>query len=361
MQVTGEEAVGHAGVDRRTVLKCGAIGAASVVSSPWAGAATPQTVLRYSDHEPLGGMRTRFLKDVVFPAIERETRGRLKVEDHWNGEVAIAYDALAAVSERRTADLATVVPEYFAPRMPVHQLFKSFPTGPAGARQVAFFREVYARAPEFADEMRANDTVEIFLGTGYPVAFFSREPLRGLQDLRGGRWRSASFWHQDFLRNAGATPVSMHWGPEIYDALKAKSLDGLMVNVDSGYMLGVHEAAPHVLYSRDLWLGHLYVLAMNRAVWDGLAPEDRDAIRRAATSSYATLGSVMDRHLDEQIDQLKAKGATVRALDRAEVVQWAADTQYPRVQDAWVAAQQAKGVAHLDRALAACRTLLGPA
>ena len=38
--------------------------------------ASARTVLRYSDHEPLEGMRPRFLKDVLFAAIERESAGR---------------------------------------------------------------------------------------------------------------------------------------------------------------------------------------------------------------------------------------------------------------------------------------------
>ena len=348
-------------LDRRSVLRRCAAGAVSVVSSPLAWAATPARVLRYSDHEPLGGMRTRFLKDVLFPAIERESKGRLKIEDHWDGKVAIAYEALPAVSQRGAADMATTVPEYHAQKMPVHQLLKSFPVGPAGQAQVEFFRRLYAQAPEFSAELAANDTVEVFLGTGYPVAFFSRQPLADLSGLRGRRWRSASFWHQDFLRNAGATAVSMPWGPQIYDAMKAGTLDGLMVNVDSGYMLNVHEAAPHVLLSRDLWLGHLYPVVMNKAVWDSLAPEDREAIRRAGASAYATLGAVMDRHVEEQIDLLKREGAKVRTLDRVEVEQWASATQFGRVQDAWVAAQQAKGVPHLDRSLATCRALMGQA
>ncbi len=35
--------------------------------------------LTYSDHEPLGDMRTRFINDVLFPAIEKESQGRLKI------------------------------------------------------------------------------------------------------------------------------------------------------------------------------------------------------------------------------------------------------------------------------------------
>ena len=78
---------------------------------------------------------------------------------------------------------------------------------------------------------------------------------------------SISFWHQDFLRNTGAVPVTMPWGEGVYKALQGGTLDGLMVNVDSGYDLKVHETAPHVLISKDLWLGHVYLLVMNKTTW----------------------------------------------------------------------------------------------
>lgn len=52
-----------------------------------AAASAAQTLI-YRDHEPLGGMRTRFINDVFFPAIEKETNGRLKIEAHWGGEIS---------------------------------------------------------------------------------------------------------------------------------------------------------------------------------------------------------------------------------------------------------------------------------
>jgi TRAP-type C4-dicarboxylate transport system substrate-binding protein len=176
--------------------------------------------------------------------------------------------------------------------------------------------------------------------------------------MKGGKWRSASFWHQDFLRNAGATPVTMHWGPEIYDALKAKTLDGLMVNVDSGYMLKVHDAAPNVLVSKDLWLGHVYLLAMNKEVWNGLALADKDAIRRAAETSYQTLGSVMDRSFDSQLDDLRKAGASVRILNPDEVKRWETATRYREVQSAWAEDQKSKGVEDAGTALAKVTSLM---
>ncbi len=341
-------------VSRRLFLNSAiaAAASASCLSKAAAQATTPSArILSFSDHEPLGGMRTRFLKDVVFPAIEKESNGRLKIEDHWNGEVAAAYDALGAVSKGAT-DFGTVVPEYTAEELPLHQLFKSFIRGPVGGRQVEFFNRVYDGVPAFRAELENNNIVQVFFGTGYPVAFFRNAPMASLDELKGGKWRSASFWHLDFLKNAGATPVTMHWGPEIPAALKARTLDGLMVNVDSGYLLKVHETAPNVLVSRDLWLGHVYILAINKDVWNSLAPEDKDAIRRAAANSYATLGAVMERSFDEQLEDLKKAGASVRVLLPGEVEQFEALTRYREVQSAWAEAQQGKGVENAGAVLA---------
>ena len=348
-------------LSRRTFLSgvAGLAASASLISNVAAqGVSQPRRVLQFSDHEPLGGMRTRFLKDVLFPAIERESNGRLEIDDHWDGEIAAAYDALGAVSGPGMADMATVVPEYTAKELPLHQIFKSFPTGPTGSRQLDFFRRVYAEVPAFSEEMENNNIIPLFFGTGYPVAFYSTAPLADLDGLAGSRWRSASFWHLDFLRNVGATPVTMHWGPEIYEALKAGTLDGLMVNVDSGYMLKVHEAAPSVLVSKDLWLGHVYLLAMNRQVWDGLAQEDQDAIRRAAETSYQSLGPVMDKSFDVQLDDLREAGASVRILDSDEVKRWEAATRYREVQWAWVQDQEGKGVADAGPTLAKVREIM---
>lgn len=296
-------------------------------------------------------MRTRFLKDVLFRAIEKESNGRLKIEDHWNGELASGYKALDVVGKSGGADMAIIVPEYTAKELPLHQVFKSFPKGPSGGKQVDFFRRVYARVSAFTEELNGNNIAPVFFATGYPVAFFSTKPLNTLDDLKGGKWRSASFWHQDYLKNAGATPVSMPWGPGIYDALKARTLDGLMVNVDSGYMLKVHEAAPNVLVSKDLWLGHIYILGINSDVWNELTVDDRAAIQRAAQTAYLTLGSAMDQSFDAQVDELRKGGASVRILSPNEVDRWQVTTRYRDIQAAWVQAHCGEGVANVGSTL----------
>ena len=306
--------------------------------------ASAQKILRYSDHEPLGGMRTKFIKDVFFAGIEKESQGRLKVEEHWDSTVSVGYDALEIVGKGREADMAIVVPEYTANTLPLHQIFKSFPTGPTGQKQVDFFRRVYRDVPAFSGELAKNNVVPIFLATGYPVAFFSTRPLNTLNDIQGQTWRSASFWHKDFLQNAAATPVTIPWGEKVFDALQARTLDGLMVNVDSGYMLKVPAAAPHVLLSKDLWLGHLYILAMNRDTWNGLTKEDKAAIGRAAEIAYRALGPVMDSSFEVMVADIKKNGAQVRLLQPKELKAWEKAIKYKKVQASWVKEQESKGV-----------------
>jgi TRAP-type C4-dicarboxylate transport system substrate-binding protein len=323
--------------------------------------ASAQKTLRYSDHEPLGNMRTTFIKDVFFAAIERESNGRLKIEDHWNSKLATGYDALALVSGGSAADLAVVVPEYKADAMPLHQIFKGFPVGPSGDKQVAFFRRVYAEVPAFPAELANNNVVNILSATGYPVAFFSIKPLTTLEDIKGSKWRTASFWHRDFLRNAGAEVVSMPWGPGIFQAMQARTLEGLMVNIDSGYDLKVHLAAPHALASKELWLGHLYPVAINRKTWDGLPKEDRDAIQRAAECAYKGLGAVMDKSFDAMVSEIRKEGVQIRALDGSEVTSFAAATRFHDVQTAWVKEQEAKGNKDAGATLEAIRALISDA
>jgi TRAP-type C4-dicarboxylate transport system substrate-binding protein len=94
--------------------------------------ASAEKTLRYSNHEPLGGMRTKFIKDVFFAAIEKESNGRLKIADHWDSALATGYDALTVLGEGTVADIGIVVPEYKSDKLPLHQISKASPWAPPG-------------------------------------------------------------------------------------------------------------------------------------------------------------------------------------------------------------------------------------
>jgi len=311
-----------------------------------------ETVLRYTDHEPLSNMRTKVIKDVFFAAIAEESHGRLRVEDHWNGELSVSYDALKTVSEGRVADMGIVVPEYTAEQLPLHQIFKSFPLGPDnGDAQVEFFHNVFRDLPQFSAELAANNLVNLQFFLGYPAAFFSTSPLLKYDNLKDTTWRTASFWHQAYLENAGAKVVKMPWNAQITDALRNGTLSGLLVNLDSGDDIHSWQAAKEVRVSPRLWLGHVYLLVMNKTRWENLSEDDKAAIRRAAARTEKTLGVTLDTSLKQMTQNMSQQGAHVRTLTPQELNTWQRTSRYQAVQADWVKKQEANGVANAGETL----------
>nr|WP_318383398.1 TRAP transporter substrate-binding protein DctP [uncultured Enterobacter sp.] len=322
-------------------------------------AAFAARTLTYSDHEPLNNMRTRFFNEVFFSEIEKASQGRLKVDAHWNGELSVSYNALETVRDGRAADMAVVVPEYTPDALPLHQIFKSFPLGPnTGDKQIAFFRQAYADIPALSAELDNNNVVKLMFGIGYPVAFFSTQPLTSLADLKNGKWRSASSWHKSYLLSAGAIPVSTPWGEPTAAALRNATVNGLMVNMDSGADINAERIAPYVLTSQDLWLGHVYLVVMNKNTWQSLAREDQQAILRAADIAYHSAGKVLDNSVKSMIAGMEKRGAHVRVLSPKELTAWETTTHYRDAQAQWVKEQQAKGVSNAGEVMEQIRTIV---
>lgn len=309
-----------------------------------------QTVLIYSDHEPYGNMRTRFINDVFFKTVEAESNGNIQIKAHWGGEIAKAHNELQAIADKKT-DLIVAVPEYSAKQLPLHQIFKSFAIGPTGAKQVEAIRHAYREIPELNNEYAAQNVKPVFIATGYPVAFFSPKKLNDLNELKGQTWRSASFWHRDHLHNAGAKPISSPWGKEVTDMLADGTLNGLMVNIDSAFDIKANEHAPFALYSKNLWLGHIYPVVISLDRWNSLSKADQQAFERAAEKAYTQLGAVMDKSFEDILIKAKENNTTVRMLTPKEVADWGEISQYRQVQQKWAKSQKENNVAEAEKVL----------
>lgn len=309
-----------------------------------------QTVLKYSDHEPYGNMRTRFIQDVFFKAVEKESNGNLKIEAHWGGEIAKSRGELQAIRDGKT-DLIVAVPEYSEKQLPLHQLFKSFVIGPSGEKQVEAIRRAYREIPELNEEFAQNGVKPVIIATGYPAAFFSPKKMNNLSEIKGENWRSMSFWQQDQLRKAGATPVTTRWGKEVTDRLADGSINGLMVNIDSAFDVDADKYAPYGLVSKSLWLGHIYPIVISNDRWASLSDADKQAFERAAETAYAQLGEIMDKSYAEIFTTAKERNTHLRELTADEVKQWGDISQYRQVQQEWAEKQEAQGVANVKKVL----------
>lgn len=124
--------------------------------------------------------------------------------------------------------------------------------------------------------------------------------------------------HQAIWEGVGTSPVGLPYG-EVYGALETHVIDAVEINVSS--MLG-----------ENLWevgknftlTGHYpwhNVIAMNKAVFDGLPEELQKAVREAGRQSVApTLEYTKNQDLTGR-DELKAKGVQIHALENLEEMQ----------------------------------------
>lgn len=54
--------------------------------------------LTFTDHEPMGNMRTQVTRQ-FFHLVEQESKGRIRIDHHWNGELSSSYDAYETVPD----------------------------------------------------------------------------------------------------------------------------------------------------------------------------------------------------------------------------------------------------------------------
>lgn len=124
--------------------------------------------------------------------------------------------------------------------------------------------------------------------------------------------------HKAIWEGVGTSPVGLPYG-EVYGALETKVIDAVEINVSS--MLG-----------ENLWevgknftlTGHYpwhNVLAMNKAVFDGLPTELQQAVREAGRMSIApTLEYTKNQDFAGR-DELKAKGVQIHELENLPEMQ----------------------------------------
>lgn len=299
--------------------------------------------MKYSDHDPPGGMRTNFVKNVWLPEIEKQTNGQVKIQEFWGGALMGSKEILKGIGDGVT-QMGFVYPGHYPGQLPAHTILKLFPRGPSKFEDMAwFYRKIYEEVPEFKAELEKANVMTVLFTAGLPGAFCGKNPLSGIDDVKGDKWRAGDKWGLRFLENAGAVPVSVPWG-DVYMALQTGTIDGCFTNYDGLHLMKFDEVASNLLVSKSLWYAMPFLHLINIDFFNGLPKEVQDGILGASETAEKKFAQTYEEAFGQVMSEQKAAGYTVTEMSKADITKWENADKLDQLQATWVADAEKAGL-----------------
>ena len=324
-------------IPRRTALAA----ATAVAALAMTGTAMAQTVtLRL--HQMLPAQATIPAKAIVPWAqkVEAESGGKIKVQIFNAMQLGGAPPQLFDQAKDGVVDLTWTVLGYTPGRFPKTEVFElPFMSSSAESSSKAIQEYVEKFA---ADEFK--DVKLIAVHTHGPGLFHTKQPVTGLETLRGMKIRGGSRIINNMLTKLGATPVGMPV-PAVTDALSKGTIEGTTIPWEVTPSLKVTELVKnHTTFAgKEGLYTQTFAFSMNKASYDKLPPDLKKVIDNNSGQVAATLfGKAMDEgdRIGREI-AVKA-GNNIVALELAEVQRWRRTAS--TVETDWVNEVKAKGI-----------------
>jgi C4-dicarboxylate-binding protein DctP len=283
-----------------------ALGAAAIIAlSPQSAGAEEPVIIKFSHvvapDTPKGKGADRFRE-----LADKYTGGAVKVEVYPNSQLYKDKEELEALQLGAVQMLAPSLAKF----------------GPLGAREFEVFDLPFIFPDKDAlrkvtngpigKELLAKLEPKGILGLAYWDNGFkimsANRPLHSPDDFLGLKMRiQSSKVLEAEMKALGAVPQVMAFS-EVYQALQTGVVDGTENPPSNMYTQKMHEVQSHATVSRHGYLG--YAVIVNKAFWDGLKPDVREALEKAMAEATEYANSIAQQENDEALAAMKASGKT---------------------------------------------------
>ena len=260
-----------------------AVGTAALVASTAITASAQTTTLRIQTHfspETLSGkMAAEFVEDVTAMG-----GGEIAIEMFYSGSVVKAAETFDAAATG-ILDCDMTGGAYQTGKNPAFQFTGDLTGGYANPyQQMAWL--LHGGGYDALNSLYNQHNME-FVGWWIPgpESLTSTKPLRGVDDLKGWKFRSPPGVITMIFSNLGASPIVMDFN-EIFTALETGIIDGAdAANLTNNIGLGLYDIGKHTNYPgfHSMPADHL---ACRKDVWDGM-PDSHKAILKVGMQALA--------------------------------------------------------------------------
>lgn len=139
-----------------------------------------------------------------------------------------------------------------------------------------------------------------------PVYIITKNPINSVDDFKGMKIRAPGAYGK-FLRNLGASPVSLAWS-EIYTSLATGVIDGSIGSNMIDHRDGNHVEVAKYMYPLPLAGAQVLPIVVNRSAWNKLSDDLKQAVREATVLHAQEQLTKSKEWESEAVAQMEAKG-----------------------------------------------------
>ncbi|MCB1829887.1 MAG: TRAP transporter substrate-binding protein DctP [Gammaproteobacteria bacterium] len=237
--------------------------------------------------------------------IEKMSEGRIKVQVLYSGEGVGTTGLLSAVKSGLIT-MGAPFQSMHAGELPAGIVEIGLPGGTADTDELEklFHEKGWDKVLEKAYGSQGMVWLEPYIQP--PVYVITKNPINSVADFKGLKIRAPGAYGK-FLRNLGASPVSLAWS-EIYTSLATGVIDGSIGSNMIDHRDGNHVEVAKYMYRLPLAGAQVLPIVVNRTAWNKL-PEDLKEVVRQATVIHAKEQLTKSKEWEsEAVAEMEGKG-----------------------------------------------------
>ncbi len=272
--------------------------------------------------------------------VEKRTNGEIKVVPHFGA--ALGYksaDHLELVGQ----GAVPIADTYSGALSGVDPIFK-LSSLPFVATSIDDAWELYLAAKPYYESFFAkNGQVLLYTSFSPPSGLWAKKPVASVEDMAGLRIRTYDPAGNETMRNIGAAPIQMNI-TDVIPQLASGGISGVLTSAEGAVSFKFYEFLDH--FTEINYAVPLQFLHMNKAIFDGLPAETKQAITEISAEVEAMNWQAGRDGKEEAYSVMRENGMTINTQPPQEFLDALQEAGEPVVTE-WLETVGAEGEAIL--------------
>ncbi|MEM7777695.1 MAG: C4-dicarboxylate TRAP transporter substrate-binding protein [Pseudomonadota bacterium] len=316
---------------RKRTLQVSGILAALVATAAVSGPALATKTIKLTaiDGYPARAMWVKEFSGFFIPKVNEKLAktGNYKIEwqESYGGTIVKPKGVLEGI-KLGLGDIGIVTTIFHNSKLPSQAIAAVTPFIAADARVVAkAVDEIAKEFPQMAKELDAQN--QVYLATGVVLdsyQVFSKTAISSIKDLKGSKVAAAGY-NMRYVEGLGA--VGVRGGlTNFYNMLQTGVVSQAMLWPEAAKTFKIADVAPY-LFKADLGAVNSKTVTINKAVWNKLPDEVKNALQQTAVAYRDHVASVAMSRAAASIDSFKTGGGKVVNISDTERKAWASSME----------------------------------